>query len=288
MASDKRSLVEIHVAVLLFGLAGLFAKLIPLPALEITFWRVLFATIALVAMILILKQSLALQSKIHYFYLVLLGALLAVHWAAFFQSIQVSSVAIGLLSYSTFPIFTTFLEPFVFKEKLRKIDVATAIVVLLGVALMIPSLELGNNVTQGVLWGVLSGAAFAVLSVVNKKYVSQYSSIVITFYQVAVATLLLLPLFLLQVQLQPWQFEARNIFLLAVLGVIFTAFSHMLFIKGMQRVKAQLASLIATLEPVYGIIFAALLLGEIPSIRTIGGAVLILGAIAYSMMKRDN
>jgi drug/metabolite transporter (DMT)-like permease len=43
-------------------------------------------------------------------------------------------------------------------------------------------------------------------------------------------------------------------------------------------VSAHTASVVAALEPVYGIALAALLLDEVPSPRTLAGALLIVGA----------
>ena len=79
-----------------------------------------------------------------------MGVILAIHWTTFFKSIQVSTVAIGLLTFSTFPVFVTFLEPYFFKEKIKLSDVVIAIVTFLGVMLVIQKFELGNNLTQGV------------------------------------------------------------------------------------------------------------------------------------------
>jgi len=47
----------------------------------------------------------------------------------------------------------------------------------------------------------------------------------------------------------------------------------------MKYIKAQTASIIGSLEPVYGIILAFALLGEIPARRTIWGGIVILGAV---------
>ena len=44
---NKRSLIYLNIAVLLFGLAGLFAKWIDLPSLGITFGRVFFSSLSL-------------------------------------------------------------------------------------------------------------------------------------------------------------------------------------------------------------------------------------------------
>jgi drug/metabolite transporter (DMT)-like permease len=74
--------------------------------------------------------------------------------------------------------------------------------------------------------------------------------------------------------------------LLAVLGIFCTALAHVLFIKSLVHIRTQLASIIACLEPVYGILFAFALLGEIPALRTILGGGIILGTIVAASMNR--
>lgn len=275
------SLLKIHISVFLFGLTGLFAKFLDLSAFMITFGRVFFASIAILLILLFRKKKLALESSKDYLILVFLGVVLAFHWFAFFESIQLSTVAIGLLTFSTFPIFTTFLEPVFFDERIQARDIVFALIAFFGIALVIPKYEFGNNLFQGALWGVASGFSFAFLQILNRKYVKKYSSLTITFYQVAVASLVLLPFVLSEAGACSMQ----EILLLALLGVLFTAIAHSLFIEGLEQVKVQVASIIASLEPVYGIIFAAWLLNEIPSLRTLIGGVIILGLAFYLTLR---
>jgi drug/metabolite transporter (DMT)-like permease len=281
MPSSTKNLFQIHTAVFLFGLAGLFGKLVDLPSTIIVLGRVIFASIFLIIILLYFKQSIKLKKKRDYLHLAILGLVLAIHWVTFFQSIQVSTVAIGLLSFSTFPVFTTFLEPYFFKEKLRLNNIVIALITFGGIALVIPEFKLENNTTQGVLWGITSGFTFSILSILNRKYVKQYSSLVIAFYQDSIATLALLPFLFL---INP-TFHTNDILLLILLGVVFTALAHTLFIKGLTAVKAQTASIIASLEPVYGIVFAALLLKEIPEARVMLGGLIILGTTLYATIR---
>ena len=279
--AKRKGLLEIHIAVLFFGLAGLFGKLVVLPSTIIVFGRVFFATIFLALVLLYLKQGVRLRKKQDYFFMALMGVILAVHWVTFFQAIQVSTVAIGLLTFSTFPVFVTFLEPFFFREKLEFKDILVAFLAVVGVALVIEEFEIRNSMTRGALWGVASGFTFALLSIMNRKYVKQYSSIIVAFYQDSMATVVLLPfLFLARPVFRP-----TDILLLSILGVVFTGLAHTLFIKGLTSVKAQKASIIACLEPVYGIIAAILLLGAIPTLKVILGGVIILSAAFYATIK---
>lgn len=284
MPRNTKNLFQIHIAVFLFGLAGLFGKLINLPSTIIVLGRVLFASAFLIVILFYLKQNIRLKQKRDYLYLAILGVILAIHWVTFFRAIQVSTVAIGLLSFSTFPVFTTFLEPYFFKERLRLHDILIALITFGGIALVIPELSINNNITQGVLWGITSGFTFAILSILNRKYVKQYSALVIAFYQDAVATIALAPFLFL---IQP-TFHINDILLLILLGVVFTALAHTLFIKGLTAVKAQTASIIACLEPVYGILFAVILLNEVPESRVVLGGLIILGTTLYSTVKSNN
>lgn len=281
MNIKDKSLMEVHLAVFLFGLSGLFGKLLSLSSMIIVLGRVFFSSVFLLIIMLYFKKNIKLKQQKHYFYLVVMGVILAIHWSTFFKSIQMSTVAIGLLTFSTFPVFVTFLEPYFFKEKIKLSDIVIAVVTFLGVVLVIPKFELGNNLTQGVLWGIVSGFTYAILSMLNRKYVKEYSSSVIAFYEQFVATIVLIPFLFMQKPI----FQPKDILLLILLGTVFTGISHSLFINGLKNIKTQTAGIISSLEPVYGIIFAIFLLREIPTLREILGGIIILGTVFYSTVK---
>jgi drug/metabolite transporter (DMT)-like permease len=259
----------------------LFGKLVALPATIIVLGRVTFACLVLAVVLVAQRRSLRLHARCDGLYMMLMGLVLAIHWITFFQAIKVSTVAIGLLTFSTFPVFVTFMEPYFFNERLQRSDVIVALVAVSGVALVIPRFEFANQIMQGVLWGIASGFTFAVLSILNRRFAWHYSSLVIAFYQDLVAAVVLLPL----VFVYDIRWTLKDIMLLVFLGVVCTGFAHSLFIRGMALIKAQTASVVACLEPVYGIIVAAFLLNEIPDMRVITGGGVILGAAAYASIK---
>ncbi len=282
MKNKIRGMVEIHSAVLLFGLAGLFGKFLALPAIIIVLGRTFFAFLSLLFTLKAFKKKIFVNSPKDFAFLVLTGIILAVHWASFFHSIQVSTVAIGLLTFSTFPLFVTFIEPFMFSESLRAVDILTAILIMAGLFFIVPSIDFSDNTTSGAFWGVVSGFTFAVLSLLNRKYVATYDPVLVAFYQNFTACLVLAPfLFLYDIKFTP-----KDILLLFVLGVFCTALSHTLFIRSLIHVKTQLASVISGLEPVYGIFFAWIFLDEIPGLRTVCGGLIILSSVAMGSFMR--
>jgi drug/metabolite transporter (DMT)-like permease len=277
----------IHLAVLLFGLAGLFGKLLGLPSVVIVFGRTIWASTALIAWLALRRQWRPPHVQDRSLLLVS-GALLAVHWFTFFEAIQVSSVAVGLVAFSSFPLFVTFLEPIFFKEPLHRGDLATAALVVLGLVLVVPAYTFANRVTLGAFWGICSGASFAVLALMNRRFSRRSASIStalsIAAVQNSVAALLLLPF----AWSAGFSFKGEDLFYLAFLGVLCTALAHALFISGLARIRAQTASVLAGLEPVYGIFFAFLLLGERPALRTLLGGTIILAAVFWASLKKED
>lgn len=284
MQGARRSaLARVHVAVACFGLAGVLGKLAPLPALLIVLGRVLFAGLCLAGLVAIRNIDARWRTQADLGALIASGCLLALHWTAFFQSVQVANVAVALLSFSTFPLFTVILEPLLVRARPHALEVVAALLILLGVALLVPSIDLNNAITRGVAWGVFAGFSFAVLSIWNRQLTRRYPGIVISLYQDAAAAAVLLPALLL---LRPSLTAiASSLAVLLILGVVCTALAHTLFIEGMRTIPARSASVIAALEPVWGILFALVLLDEIPSTRSLIGGVLIVGATILPQLR---
>ena len=278
----KSSVLFLHVAVLLFGFAGVISRFVSLPAVLVTFYRVLFASSSLLILSLARREKLRLHRRSDYFLLFAAGAVMAVHWTSFIQSIQVSSVAIGTITFSTFPLFATFLEPLVYREKLRAFDVATALVMVGGVLVTIPEFSIQNQMTAGIAWGMLSSLSYAVLSLMNRRFAGQYSGRVICLYEQGSAVLLLLPApFLIQAS-----YTVSDWGSLLFMGVVCTALAHTLYVGSLKNVRVQTASVISGMETVYGILLAFLLLHEAPSGREVlGGAIIIAAAMASTFAK---
>ena len=277
----KQSLLQLNLAVFLFGFTALFGKWLSLSPLVIGFGRVSFAFVGVALWMFFSRRRIKLKRRRDFGPMLLLSVLLAAHWIAFFASIQVSSVAICLISFSTAPVLIALLEPLFFPaESLRARNVLVAIVVTVGVAVATPSWSLDNSVTQGILWGLASGLALAFLTLLNRQQVAHYSPFVITFYQMGLVALLLLPaVWILHPTITP-----RDLTLLAWLGIVFTGAAQLLFLRGLREVSARLASIISSgMEVIYGLILAAIILHEIPGARTLIGGAIILGATIYAM-----
>ncbi|MBQ2650634.1 MAG: DMT family transporter [Clostridia bacterium] len=281
MEKNRRSLLLLHVAVMLFGLSGVLGKWVTVPAYAVAGGRSLCSCLLLLGVLKATKQPIPLHSRRDYGLALVGGVVLAVHWTAFFLSIKQASVAIGTLTFSAFPLFVTFLEPLVFHEKLTRRELLTALVLLCGVAITVPELSLGNRTTEGILWGLLSALTYAVLSLINRDLSRRYSGVQVCFYEQATVAFVLMPV----VFLSGLTWTKPDLLGVVAIGIVCTATAFSMFVTAQKHVNARTAGVVSGMETVYGILFAALLLGQLPTLREVLGGAVILGAALYSSLK---
>ncbi len=271
---------ELNLAVLLFGGAGLFGKLLDYPAVIIVLSRVVFSALTLYFFAKIRNKNLRFNRKKSYLWVFITAILLSLHWISFFQSVKLSTVAIALFSFSTFPVFISLIEPLVFGLRFSFKELFAALIALVGIYILIPSFNFSSLNFKGVITGIISGFLFALLSIVNKVQVKNESSFLITFYQHLFSIPILLPSVFLLKRVP----TSKDFFYFFLLGAVFTALAHLLFIDSLVKFKAFISGLFATLEPVYGAFFAFLILNEIPSVKTIIGGLIVLCASLYAII----
>lgn len=283
MHHSREGLLAVHIAVLIFGFTALFSKLLDLPALEITFYRSIFAAVAIAMYMAYKKQSYLLNRVQDYFMVAVLGVLFAAHWVSYFYAMQVSSVAIGVIALYTFPVITVFLEPFFHGERPQVIDIASSLAVLFGIYLIVPEFSLDNNTTIGVIAGVFSALVMSLRNIMQRRYFSDYSASQALFYQVIVVVLVLFAFTDMAID----SIENQQWWLLALLGIIFSALPHTLFAHGLLHLKAKTASLIACVQVLYSAVFAFLFLGELLPVNVIVGGLIVVSVAMFESLPKN-
>ncbi len=207
--------------------------------------------------------------------LVLTGVLLAAHYVTFFMGIQVGGVAVGTLGFACFPAFTTLFESIAYRERPSSRELQCLALVTLGLVCTAPSFSLAHDGTAGLLLGVISGLAYALVTIANRRFASHLPILQTTWWQNVVTAAFLLPF-------TWWQFaevRALDWLWIACLGLVCSALAYVIFIDSLVVLKALQAALIITLEPVYAILAAWVVLGDVPGLRVIFGGGIILGAV---------
>lgn len=279
------ALAAAHGVAVLFGLTGILGALIRFDAVAITAGRAGFAAAALLVLALAQRRRLLQGLGPRRAGIVLgSGFLLAVHWITFFMAVKVGGVAVATLGFASFPAFIALLDVVLFRERIGRAEGTMLALVTVGLVLVTPSFDVGDQGTVGLLWGLASGLSFAGLAICNRRGNRGMDAIQVAFWQNLVVALLVLPLLGLGLAGGAAAIDWASWFWLAVLGVLCTGLAHTLFVKSLESLDARSAGMIIALEPVYAIACAWWLFGEEPSGRMLVGASLIILATVLLAM----
>lgn len=273
----KKSLWSLHITMMLLGATALFSKLLPLSAVDITFGRALVACVMLFGIVRVMGGSIRLQNGKDYLVAVFLGLLMAAHWVSYFAAMQYSSVSVGMIALFTFPVMTVLLEPFFEGIRLVWQDMVSALSVLFGIYLIVPEISLENEITQGVLIGITSAILYSFRNLVHRKHFSHYSGAHAMAYQTLVIFISLS--FFSSDEL--FKADTNTYIGLVVLGIFLTAVPHALIAASLKHLRAKTFSLIACMQPLYGVSLAILVLNEQPRWQTIVGGLIVISAAIY-------
>ena len=276
----------VAVAAIIWGSNGVIVNRVPYDAQTIAFFRVLFASLTLLPVVLLTRKPEVLsvgRSRESWKVMLRLGLLLALGWTLLFQSMKLIAIANAVLLNYTAPIFATLLAPLFLKEKLEQSTLFALGISVAGILLI--SFQQGLRITAGqnqlgIVLGLLAGLAYAGFIILSKKALASFSNQVVAFYSYAIATVFLLPF----VIGKDFSLDLTSLPLLLVLGIVNTGFSVTLYLKGLGMIKAQKAVVLTYLEPASAVVFGFIFLAQTPTpLMIVGGAlILIAGYIVTS------
>jgi drug/metabolite transporter (DMT)-like permease len=270
--SHIKNLSGLLLATLFISTSGVLGRYIALPTEIIIWFRASLAMVFLYVFCRYKKIDLSIKSSKDYLPFFISGVLMAIHWITYFYALKLSNVALGILSLQTFPIIITLLEPLFIKVKFNPIYILFGLMVLTGLYILTPEFTIESSQVRGILFGVFSAFCYAVRILILKQHVANYNGSMLMFYQTVIITILLLPtLFFMDVS----GLESQFPFLL-LLAFITTAVGHSLMLHSLKFFSASKASIISSLQPIFGIILAIFFLNEIPTWNTFWGGSLIL------------
>ncbi|MCW2291575.1 drug/metabolite transporter (DMT)-like permease [Pseudomonas sp. BIGb0408] len=280
--SQRIAHLQLHCAALLVGVSALFGESLNVSASMIVLGRAAFALLALsmICLCLNLRPWRGISGGT-IARLLTTGVALGGHWILFFLAVKTGGVAVATLGFASFPAFTALLERLLFGQRLGRSDRLILLLVSAGLVLVTPSFDLRDGATEGLLWGVLSGASYAAIAVANKHVSSKVDGLSSCWWQCLAISVALLPWCL-------WELPAigrHDWWQLAALGVLCTALAYSLFIASLRHVHTHTAAVVIAMEPIYAIAGAWLLFGSVPSVGMVLGGLLILGAVAWAGLK---
>lgn len=281
---------KLHFIVFLWGFSAILGKLVTVPAVELVFYRSIFAAAGMAIVIGATRGSFRVSPR-DLGYMLLIGFIVALHWLTFFGSARVSNVSVSLVGFATNSLWAAVLEPWFNKTKFKKYEIVLGLVVLIGLYVIF---SFDFQYKWGLFLGVVAGFTSALFSVFNSRLVKRVAPRSITFYEmigVFISTGLFLPLYEFsgateKLHLIP---SGMDLFYIAVLAGVCSVYAYTVAVELMKRVSVFMIQLTLNLEPVYGIIMAVIIFGqqEKMNVNFYIGTIIILGAVAlYPLVKK--
>lgn len=273
-------LLLLNMGMLFSSSSGAFGRYIDLsPPLTIGY-RAFIALVLLALYGLIQRHRFQFDLKQHGLIVFLSGILMALHWVLYFYALRWGSVAIGMLSLFTYPVFTSLLEPLFFNIKWQWRHLMMSLLIIIGIYFLAPSLDIKNVSTQGLLMGLFSAFTYSLRNILLKKKIDAFKGSMLMFYQMVITFVLLIPAFIVygKEDVTP---QLPYIGALAIL----TTIGHTLFINSFRYFNISTVSILSSIQPLLGIALGVIFLSEIPNERSIIGGVLILLTVIIESRK---
>ncbi|MFH1013677.1 MAG: DMT family transporter [Thermoplasmatota archaeon] len=287
--------VALFIAVLSVSAAAVIIVSCTAPALLISFYRMIFTTMLIVPFIIAKKYyrtEIVSLKKWSLLLLILIGFILAVHFALWITSLKLTSVASSVILVTAHPIFVGPLSYFLFKEHLSKTNVFGILISFAGVIVLVIGnygiSEFYQNTLEGNILAFLGGIAAGLYILGGRYFRKQLSVISYAFIVYSVATIFLF-LFCILTHVSFTQISNHDLTLIFIMAVISGIFGHTIYNWSLVYVKASLASVALLGEPLGSSIFAFLLpwIHQVPSHFTIAGGGIILTGIYLTARQSD-
>ncbi|WHZ18749.1 MAG: Permease of the drug/metabolite transporter (DMT) superfamily [Rhodanobacteraceae bacterium] len=279
MSSVTRAHWQLHLCVLLWGFTAILGKLITLTALQLVWWRMLLVTLALLLVPKVWRELRVMPMRRIAAYAGI-GALVALHWLTFYSAVKLANASVAATCIALAPVFLAIIEPLVVGRRFDPRELLLGAAVVPGVALVVGGVPAGMRL--GVAVGVLSAVLCAVFGAFNKRMADRGGALTVTCIELGAGTVLLTLLTVV------WHGEGtfalpdlHDALLLLALALACTLLPFALALAVLRKLSAYTVQLATSLEPVYAIVLAVILLGEQHQLDAwfYAGVAIIVGAV---------
>ena len=269
---------------LCFGSMAVFARMAYASGIDIPTLLLLRFTMAAVLMwTLLLAKGEKLPKGKGMVMLVAMGAIgYAGQAFSYFTALTLASAGLVSLLLYLFPAIVAILSRIVFRHPLTRMQIAAVVVALAGSVLTIG--KAGDGKPLGIFFGILAAFIYSVYILAGSRFPKDVTPTASTTVITSAAAVT----YAVVVAVKGFHPPGTGMGWLAVVAIalVCTVLAILFFFEGLARVGAVRASVFSTVEPVFTVVLAAILLGEaITPMRVLGGT-LIVGAVLLLARER--
>ncbi|NJE08214.1 EamA/RhaT family transporter [Thermococcus sp. M39] len=279
--------VKIILSMLIWGSVGIFARFTNLNGLGVAFFRVSLGA-SILALLFSIKDKSWFREvsdtiKQKFKWVFLLGTALGLNWVFLFTAFLYTSIARAVLVYYLAPVLAILISAKFLKERISKFQISLILMAFLGLIIIMSEqkIDLTNRDFAGIVFALIAAFFYALIPNLG-RFLKDVKSDVLTFTQLSIASIILLP-FVLSSKISVGKIDW---FAVGILVAVHTVFALFLYMDGLKSVKVNEAALLSYLDPLSAVVYAFLVFGEVPTLRTIIGGFLILSASLLDILKR--
>lgn len=270
--------------------SSVFIRIIDAPALAIATYRLVAGSLLLMIPFIIShykKQS--SLNKEGFMLSVLSGLFLAGHFATWITSLEYTTVASSTVLVALSPMFVALYNFAFLKERLSRIQLIGIFISIIG-AIIISSgdVKVSGEALFGDLLAFL-GAIFVSGYIILGRKVREYLTLTdyaFVVYSTASIALLVLS-YTLSINLKIS--STQQITLMLLHGIVCSGLGHSVYNWMLQHFSSTYISTVTLGEPVIASILVFLILGEVPTVQTLaGGIIVITGLYIFVKSNRFN
>ncbi|MBE0426669.1 MAG: EamA family transporter [Nitrospirae bacterium] len=199
---------------------------------------------------------------------VILGFFSLLNTSTYFYAFKHTTIANAVLTHYTAPVIVAFLAALFLKEIITKRIVISITFASAGLLIMLNGFSLEGGHTAGIIAGLLSGFAYAIIIIFIRIHAKNFNPLVLAFFT-NISILIFLAPFI-------GEFPLRALWSFLVMGIVHSTIAPILYYKGLQSVTANKAAILGYLEPVCAVLLGFAFLKEIPGINSIFGGLFII------------
>ena len=283
----RSSRLQYIITMMLFGTIGTLSRFIDMPSSIICLGRAFVGALILFLFLKLTGKSLDKEAiKRNIGWLVLSSACMCCNWVSQFEAFKYTTVATGTLCYYMQPIFFIIMSAIILKEKIEFRKWMCVLVAFVGMIMVSGVLQVGFNLSElkGALYGIAGGFFYAVVVLIN-KYMKDISTVDTTVMQMSLVTVIMIPYTLATDAYSTITLTTMGVICLLTLGILHTGIAYVFYFDSVNKLPASAVGILSYIDPVEACLLSALFLKENLSIWVFMGAVLILGATAYSELR---
>ncbi|MBC61601.1 MAG: hypothetical protein CMP11_04020 [Zetaproteobacteria bacterium] len=253
-------LILFQIILILWSASGLVAKMMSLSSESLTFYRMLISTVIFIAISKTQKHIPTRNTLASRNLALLSGLFLTLHWWAFFESIKVSTVSIGVICLSACPFFTTLIEPIYKRKTMSLYNIILSSLAVSGISIIF---HFESHYKSGIALGLFGSLTLAINTIITEELSKKISPTLIIKYQMLSGSILGFLWFFITDSFETLiiknYFDLGGVFFLSLFCTSFTMWFNVKCLKVLGSFSIVLS---ANMESIYGIILALVFLGQ--------------------------